>query len=195
MSNERPGLTTTTTLSQLTGDYLVDPAATQVGFAVRQAVFTTVRGRFTQFTGGVRLDGDDPARSSARLTIQAASIQTSSGRRDDHLRRAFLDIQNHPAITFTSTGVEQLSETTFTVTGDLTIRGATKPLTVGLVLTGAGYDPQGGFRAGFHGTVTIDRRDWGVSWNAVLEGGGVLVSQKVTLEFDVAAVRQSRPTA
>ena len=191
MSNERPGLTTTTTLSQLTGDYVVDPAATQVGFAVRQAVFTTVRGRFTQFTGGVRLDGDDPARSSARLTIQAASIQTSSGRRDDHLRRAFLDTRNHPAITFTSTGVEQLSETTFTVTGDLTIRGATKPLTADFVLTGAGYDPQGGFRAGFHGTVTIDRRDWGVSWNAVLEGGGVLVSQKVTLEFDVAAVRQS----
>jgi polyisoprenoid-binding protein YceI len=191
MSNERPGLTTTTTLSQLTGDYLVDPAATQVGFAVRQAVFTTVRGRFTQFTGGARLDGDDPAGSSARLTIQAASIQTSSGRRDDHLRRVFLDTQNHPAISFTSTGVDQLSETTFTVTGDLTIRGATKPLTVDFVLTGAGYDPQGGFRVGFHGTVTIDRRDWGVSWNAVLEGGGVLVSQKVTLEFDVAAVRQA----
>ena len=191
MSNERPGLTTTTTLSQLTGDYLVDPAATQVGFAVRQAVFTTVRGRFTQFTGGVRLDGDDPARSSARLTIQAASIQTSSGRRDDHLRRAFLDTQNHPAITFTSTGVEQLSETSFRLTGDLTLRGTTKPVTVDFELTGAGYDQQGAFRAGFQGTVTINRRDWGVGWSAVLEGGGALVSNKVTLELAPVAVRQS----
>ena len=183
-------MTTTTTLSELTGDYIFDPAGTRIGFAARQAIFTTVRGQFTEFAGSARLDGDDPPKSSARLTIQAASIQTPSARRDDHLRSAFLDTADHPAITFTSTGVEQLSETTFSLTGDLTIRGATKPVTVDFELTGAGYDPQGAFRVGFQGTVTINRRDWGVSWNAVLEGGGALVSKKVTLEFDFAAVRQ-----
>ena len=183
--------TTTTTLSELTGDYVLDPAGTRIGFAVRQAILTTVRGQFGEFEGTAHLDGDDPSGSRARITIQAASIQTPSHRRDDHLRRAFLDVSNHPAITFASTGVAQLSETTFDVTGDLTIRGATKPVSVDFELTGAGYDPQGAFRAGFRGTVTIDRRDWGVSWNAVLEGGGALVSQKVTLELTAAAVRRS----
>ncbi|HEV2252891.1 MAG TPA: YceI family protein [Streptosporangiaceae bacterium] len=184
-------MTTTTTLSELTGDYVLDPAGTRIGFAVRQAILTTVRGQFGEFDGTAHLDGDDPSESRARITIQAASIQTPSQRRDDHLRRAFLDVSNHPAITFAATGVAQLSETTFNVTGDLTIRGATRPVTVAFELTGAGYDPQGTFRAGFRGTVTIDRRDWGVSWNAVLEGGGVLVSQKVTLELTAAAVRRS----
>lgn len=144
-------MTTTTTLGELTGDYILDPAGTRIGFAARQAIFTTVRGQFTEFAGSAHLDGDDPSKSSARLTIQAASIQTSSSRRDDHLRRAFLDTSDHPAITFTSTGVEQLSETTFRLTGDLTIRGATKPVTVDFELTGAGYDQQGAFRAGFPG--------------------------------------------
>ena len=190
MSNERPGTTTTTTLGELTGDYILDPAGTRIGFAARPAIFPAVRGRFTEFAGRAHLDGDDPSKSSARLTIQAASIQTSSSRRDDHLRRAFLDTSDHPAITFTSTGVEQLSETTFRLTGDLTIRGATKPVTVDFELTGAGYDQQGVFRAGFQGTMTINRRDWGVSWNAVLEGGGALVSNKVTLELAPVTVRQ-----
>lgn len=191
MSNERPGMTTTTTLSELTGDYVLDPAGTRIGFAVRQAILTTVRGQFGEFEGTAHLDGDDPSESRARITIQAASIQTPSQRRDDHLRRAFLDVSDHPAITFASTGVAQLSETTFTVTGDLIIRGATRPVSVDFELTGAGYDPRGTFRACFRGTVTIDRRDWGVSWNAVLEGGGALVSQKVTLELTAAAVRRS----
>jgi len=183
-------MTTTTTLGELTGDYILDPAGTRIGFAARPAIFPAVRGQFTEFAGRAHLDGDDPSKSSARLTIQAASIQTSSSRRDDHLRRAFLDTSDHPAITFTSTGVEQLSETTFRLTGDLTIRGATKPVTVDFELTGAGYDQQGVFRAGFQGTMTINRRDWGVSWNAVLEGGGALVSNKVTLELAPVTVRQ-----
>jgi polyisoprenoid-binding protein YceI len=191
MSNERPGMPTTTTLSELTGGYILDPAGTRIGFATRQAIFTTVSGQFTEFAGTARLDGDDPSKSSAWLTIQAASIQTSSARRDDHLRSAFLDTVDHPAITFTSTGAEQLSETAFRLTGDLTIRGAIKPVTVDFELTGAGYDQQGAFRAGFQGAVTINRRDWGVSWNAVLEGGGALVSNKVTLELALVAVRQS----
>ena len=176
MDNERPGMTTTTTLGELTADYILDPAGTRIGFVARQAIFTTVRGQFTEFAGSAHLDGDDPSKSSARLTIQAASIQTASARRDDHLRRAFLDTPDHPAITFTC---------------DLTLRGTTKPVTVDFELTGAGYDQQGAFRAGFQGTVTINRRDWGVGWSAVLEGGGALVSNKVTLELAPVAVRQS----
>lgn len=191
MSNERPGMTTTTALGELTGDYILDPAGTRIGFAARQAIFTTVRGQFTEFAGRTHLDGDDPSKSSARLTIRAASIQTSSSRRDDHLRKAFLDAPDHPAITFTSTRVEQVSETTFRLTGDLTLRGTTKPVTVDFKLTGAGYDQQGAFRAGFQGAMTINRRDWGVSWSALLEGGGALVSNKVTLGFASVAVRQS----
>ena len=189
MSNEQPGMTTTTGLSELTGDYILDPAGTRIGFVARQAIFTTVRGQFTEFAGSAHLDGDDPSKSSARLTIQAASIRTASARRDDHLRRAFLDTPDHPAITFTSTGVEQLSKTSFRLTGDVTIRGTTKPVTVDFELSSAGYDQQGAFRTGFQGTVAINRRDWGVSWNGVLEGGGALVSNKVTLELATVAVR------
>jgi polyisoprenoid-binding protein YceI len=189
MSNEQPGMTTTTALSELTGDYILDPAGTRIGFVARQAIFTTVRGQFTEFAGSAHLDGDDPSKSSARLTIQAASIRTASARRDDHLRRAFLDTPDHPAITFTSTEVEQLSKTSFRLTGDLTIRGTTKPVTVDFELSSAGYDQQGAFRTGFQGTVAINRRDWGVSWNGVLEGGGALVSNKVTLELATVAVR------
>jgi polyisoprenoid-binding protein YceI len=189
MSNEQPGMTTTTALSELTGDYILDPAGTRIGFVACQAIFTTVRGQFTEFAGSAHLDGDDPSKSSARLTIQAASIRTASARRDDHLRRAFLDTPEHPAITFTSTGVEQLSKTSFRLTGDLTIRGTTKPVTVDFELSSAGYDQQGAFRTGFQGRVAINRRDWGVSWNGVLEGGGALVSNKVTLELATVAVR------
>jgi polyisoprenoid-binding protein YceI len=182
-------MTTATKLGELTGDYVLDTVHTRIGFATR-AMVTRVRGQFDEFEGSAYLDGDDPSRSTVQLTIQAASVQTRNQQRDDHLRSHFLDSSNYPVITFTSTRVEQAGETTFTVTGDLTIRGVTKPVTVGFELTGAANDPWGNFRAGFEGTVTIDRTDWGVSWNTVLEGGNVMISDKVMLEFDVTATRQ-----
>jgi polyisoprenoid-binding protein YceI len=184
-------MTATTKLSELTGDYVLDTARTRVGFAARMAMVTSVRGQFDEFKGSAHLDGDDPSKSSAQLMIHTQSIQTRNKRRDDHLRGKFLDSPNHPTITFTSTGVEQVSETSFKVCGDLTICGVTRPVTVALELTGAGNDPSGDYRVGFEGRGTISRKDWGVSWNAVLEGGGVLVSETVTLDFDVAAIRQS----
>jgi polyisoprenoid-binding protein YceI len=183
-------MTTMAKLSELTGDYVLDPARTRIGFAAR-AMVTKVAGQFGEFEGTVHLDGEDPSKSRARLAIQAASVQTRNQQRDEHLRRHFLDAGRHPAITFTSTRVAQAGETSFTVTGDLTIRGVTRPVTVDLELTGAASDPGGGLRAGFGGQVTVDRKDWGVSWNAVLEGGGVLVGDKVILELDVAVVRLS----
>ena len=182
-------MTTTTKLSELTGDYVLDTTRTRIGFVVRQAMVTKVRGQFDEFEGSAHLDGDDPSKSSAQLTIQAKNIQTRHQRRDDHLRNHFLDTDNHPTITFTSTKAEQVDETNFTVTGDLAIRGVTKPVTVDFELAGAENDPWGNFRVGFEGKLTINRKDWGVSWNAALEGGGVLVSEKVTVEFDVAAIR------
>jgi polyisoprenoid-binding protein YceI len=184
-------MTTTTMFSELTGDYVLDTAHTRIGFVARQAMVSKVPGQFDEFEGSAYLDGDDPSQSSVRLTIQAKSIQTRNRRRDEHLRSAFLDVDNHPTIIFTSTRVEQVHEASFKVTGDLTIRGVTKPVTVGFDMTDAEVDPRGKLRVGFEGRVTINRKDWGVTWNAAIEGAGVIVSEKVTLELDVAAIRQS----
>ncbi|GLX00046.1 YceI family protein [Microtetraspora sp. NBRC 16547] len=181
-------MSTMTKLSELTGDYALDTAHTRIGFVARHAMATRVRGKFDEFEGSAYLDGDDPSKSSARLTIQAKSIQTHNRQRDDQLRSTFLDTDNHPTITFISAKMEQIDETTFKVTGDLTIRGVTKPVTVDFELTGAENDPRGNFRVGFKGSATINRNDWGVNWNAAT---AFLVSPKVTLEFDVAAIRQS----
>jgi polyisoprenoid-binding protein YceI len=182
---------TATKLSELTGDYVLDTAHSRIGFVARHAMVTKVRGQFDEFEGGAHIDGDNPAASTAKLVIQAKSIETRNKQRDDHLRsNDFLDMDNHPTIEFVSTGVEQESDTEFKVTGDLTVRGVTKPVTVDFELTGAENDPWGNFRIGFEGKVVINRKDWGVSWNTALESGGVLVSEKVTLEFDLAAIKQ-----
>lgn len=185
-------MATTTTLKDLTGDYLLDAGHTRIGFVARHAMVTKVRGQFDKFEGRAYLDGDDPTKSRAQLTIQAKSIRTGNQKRDDHLRsNDFLDMDNYPFIIFTSTDVEQADETNYKVTGDLSIRGVTKSVTVNFELAGAENDPWGHFRVGFEGKVTIDRMDWGISWNTVLESGGLLVSERVTLEFDISAIRQS----
>jgi len=178
---------TATRLSELTGDYVLDTAHTRIGFIARHTMATKVAGQFGEFEGSAHLDGDDPSKSSARLTIHAKSIQTRNQQRDEALRSKFLDMDNHPAITFTSTKVEQAGDTNFAVTGDLTIRGVTKPITVDFKLTGAKTDLRGAFRVGFEGSLAINRKDWGVNWNAA---PGV-VSKKVALKFDVAAIRRS----
>ena len=184
-------MTTPTVTSQLTGDYVLDPAHTRIGFVARHAMVTKVRGQFTEFEGTAHLDGDDPNRSSARLTIQGASIDTRNEQRDAHLRsNDFLDLANHPQITFTSTAVERVDDVNYRLTGDLTIKGVTRPVTVDVEFTGSATDPYGNLRVGFEGSVAINRKDWGVNWNAALEAGGLLVSEKVTLEFDLSAVRR-----
>ena len=177
---------TTTRLSELTGDYVLDTARTRIGFVARHTMATKVPGQFGEFEGSAHLDGGDPPKSSAQLTIHAKSIQTRNRQRDEALRSKYLDTGNHPAITFTSTKVEQAGDTNFAVTGDLTIRGVTKPVTVDFELTGAKTDPWGNFRVGFEGSVTINRKDWGVNWNAATG----MVSKKVTLELHAAAIRQ-----
>lgn len=179
-------MSTMTELSELSGDYVLDSAYTRIGFVARHVMTTKVRGQFDEFEGSVHLDGDDPSMSSAELTIQTDSIQTRNHQRDGHLRSKFLDTGNHSTITFTSTKVEQVDETNFKLTGDLTIRGVTKPVTVGFQLTRADNDLGAECRVGFKGSVTINRKNWAVNWNAAT---GFLVSEKVTLEFDAVAIR------
>ncbi|WP_188194149.1 YceI family protein [Nonomuraea sp. SYSU D8015] len=180
-------MTTMTELGELTGDYVLDPAHTRIGFVARHTMATRVRGRFDEFEGRARLDGADPSKSSVELTIRARSIQTRNRRRDDQLRGRFLDTDHHPVISFRSTEVRRVGEVSFKVTGDLTIRGVTAPVTVDLQLTGVENGPRGDLRVGFQGGVTINRNHWGVNWTAAT---GVLISEKVALDFDVAAVRQ-----
>jgi polyisoprenoid-binding protein YceI len=179
-------MTTPTELGRLTGDYVLDTARTRIGFTARAALVSRVRGTFDEFEGSAHLDGESPSRSAARLVIRARSVQTRNPKRDDHLRgKDFLDSDDHPAITFVTTRVEPVGANTFAVTGDLTVRGVTKPVTVDLQLTGADGDPRGAFRVGFTGRAAVSRKDWAVS------GGGGLISDKVTLEFHIAAVRQA----
>jgi polyisoprenoid-binding protein YceI len=181
-----------TTLSSLSGTYVLDPAHTRIGFVARHAMVTKVRGQFNEFEGSLVIDADDFERSSATLTIQAASIDTRNEQRDGHLRsNDFLALEEYPQITFVSTEVRETGESSVDVTGDLTVRGVTKSVTIPFEFEGAATDPFGNLRIGFEGSVVINRKDFGVNWNAALEAGGVLVSEKVTLEFEVSAIKSA----
>jgi len=180
----------TVKLGELTGTYTLDTAHTRLGFVARHAMVTKVRGTFEDFEGTLEIDGDEPTRSSARVTIRGKSITTSNSQRDEHLRsNDFLDLENHPEIIFVSTGIDRIGETTYKLSGDLTVRGVTRPVTVDLEYTGDTVFLDGSKRIGFEGSTTINRKDFGVSWNAVLETGALLVSDKVVLELDIQAVK------
>ncbi len=183
-----------TDLKSLTGTYAIDPTHSRVGFVARHAMVSKVRGSFNEFDGQGFYDADNPAGSQLELTIQAASIDTRNADRDGHLRsNDFFDMETYPEITFRSSTVGHVDAknlaNNFKVTGDLTIKGVTKPVTVDFELTGAATDPFGNERIGLEGKTTVNRKDWGVSWNAALEAGGFLVSENVTLEFEVSAIR------
>ena len=179
-------------LTELTGTYTLDPAHTRIGFVARHAMVTKVRGAFNEFEGTATLDGANPAASSAQVTISTASIDTRNAQRDGHLRsNDFLAMDEYPQITFVSTGARQVDDSTFELTGDLTIKGVTNPITIPFSFEGAAKDPFGNLRGGFEGAVTINRKDYGITWNAALETGGVLVSDKVTLEFEISAVKNA----
>ena len=182
----------TSTVADLTGEYTIDPAHTRLGFSARHAMVTTVRGQFQDFTGQAHIDAANPSASSVTLTIQAGSIDTGQADRDGHLVSAdFFDVENNPTITFVSTKVDKVDDDTWAVTGDLTIKGSTKPVTIAFDETGSAQDPFGNVRVGFEGATSINRKDWGLTWNAALETGGVLVSEKIKLEFDVSAIKNA----
>ena len=178
--------------ADLSGSYSIDPAHSRIGFVARHAMITKVRGSFDEFEGGGSFDPANPENSSLRLKIKAASIDTRNADRDGHLRsNDFFDMEKYPDITFQSTAVKPVDATHFDVTGDLTVKETTKPVTIPLEFTGSAVDPFGNHRIGFEGSTEINRKDWGVNWNAALEAGGLLVSEKVTLEFDISAIRDT----
>ena len=172
----------------------IDTSHSSVGFAVTHMMFTTVRGRFKTLTGTIRVDEENPDRSSVEAEIDAASIDTGVPDRDQHLRSAeFLDVEHFPTIVFQSTrsdGAHVKPGERFRVGGNLTIRGRSVFVTLDAVFNGLGPDPWGHQRAGFAASTEIDRRDWGLEWNQTLETGGVLVGHKIKVQVDVEAVQQ-----
>jgi len=182
----------TTAVEDIAGDYTIDTSHSRLGFSARHAMVTTVRGSFSTFEGTAHIDTTNPAASTVALTIDVSGVDTGSADRDGHLRSAdFFDVENYPTMTFRSTQVEREDASTWLITGDLTIKDVTKPVTIEFDSTGSARDPFGNLRVGFEGATSINRKDWGLTWNAALETGGVLVSEKIKLEFDVSAIRNA----
>jgi polyisoprenoid-binding protein YceI len=185
----------TQAIDDISGDYVLDPSHTRIGFSARHAMVTNVRGQFDTFSGAAHIDAADPAASTVSVTITAASVTTGQEQRDGHLKTAdFFDVENHPDITFVSTAVER-DGTDWSVTGDLTIKTVSHPVTVLFEEIGSAKDPYGNIRVGFEGGATINRSDWGLNFNAALETGGVLVSEKIKLDFDISAIAETTAPA
>lgn len=176
--------------AELTGSWDLDPAHTTVGFAVKHAMVTTVRGHFSGFTGGATIDGATPENSSAWLDIDPTTITTNNEMRDGHLKSGdFFEVETYPTITFRSTNAKQDGDQLI-LTGDLTIRGVTRSVDIAWEFGGIAQDPYGNTKAGFEGSATISRKDWGLTYNAALETGGVMIADKVKLVLDVEAARK-----
>ena len=168
----------------------IDPMHSHVEFAVKHMMISTVKGRFAELSGAIKLDEADQTRSSVEVTIDAASIDTREAQRDGHLRSAdFLDAEQYPSLTFQSKRVERLGGDHLRVVGDLTIRGVTREVALDAVAEGRAMDPWGNERVGFSARTTINRQDFGLNWNQALESGGVLVGKKVKLLLDISAVK------
>ncbi len=178
-------------LTQYTGTWTIDPTHTRLGFVARHAMVTKVRGSFTDFSGSLTLDGSNPAGSSAQVTVQMASVDSGTPDRDAHLTSPdFFNVEAFPTMTFTSTAVKQDGEE-FVLVGDLTIKDVTRPVEIEVELDGIVTDPWGNTRAGFAGETEISRKDFGLTWNVPLDGGGVLVSDKIKIQLDVSATKSA----
>jgi polyisoprenoid-binding protein YceI len=181
----------TRAVEDITGDYTLDVTHSRLGFSARHAMVTTVRGEFQEFSGTAHVDATNPGASTVAVTIDPASISTGTVDRDGHLRSAdFFDVDNHGEITFVSTRVER-EDDVWTITGDLTIKGVSNEITIPFEQTGSARDPFGNLRVGFEGSATINRKDWGLTWNAAPETGGVLVSDRIKLDFDISAIQSA----
>ena len=180
-----------TAIEIATGTWTADPAHSSFGFSVKHLGIATVRGTFGEFEGKIVLDGNI---ADAKVTgsAKAASIDTSQPDRDTHLRSAdFFDAETYPELTFESTSLTEVDEETFEITGDLTMHGVTKQITLKAVLQGTEVDPWGNDRVGFEITGQLERSDWGMKFNQALGSGNLAVSDKVKLTLDISAVKQA----
>ena len=183
-------MSTTTQILPATGTWTIDASHSEVGFSVRHLGISKTRGRFGAFTGALEIDAEDPSKSSVAVEIDAASIDTKDAGRDEHLRgEDFFAAEQFPTVTFRSTGVRG-EGTDWVVEGELTIRGVTKPVVLETELVGLERDPWGNDRVGFAATTEVNREDFGLTWNQVLESGGLLVGKTAKVELEVELVRQ-----
>ena len=173
------------------GTWTVDPAHTAIEFQVKHLMIAKIKGRFADFEGALMV-ADDPTQSSVSVTIKAASIDTRTQQRDDHLRSPdFFEADKYPDLSFTSTVVEHEDGDDWTIRGDLTIHGVTKPVTLTTEYNGQTEDPWGGQRAFFSAEAKIDREDWGLTYNQALEAGGWVVGKEIKITLEVEAVLQT----
>jgi polyisoprenoid-binding protein YceI len=183
---------TSVTETAATTTWTIDPAHSVVELAVKHLMFSTVKGRFPAVSGTITLNDADLSASSVSADIEAASIHTGDEARDGHLRSAdFLDVETYPAITFRTTAVVPQGRDTFVLVGDLTLRGETREVSLEAEMLGKGADPWGAQRAGFAATTTINRKDFGLTWNQALEAGGMLVSDQVKINLEIQASQQA----
>jgi polyisoprenoid-binding protein YceI len=177
--------------AELTGAWDIDPVHSTVGFAAKHAMVATTRGHFSAFTGGATIDAERPENSAVWVDIDADSVTTGNDQRDTHLRSTdFFNVEAHPHISFKSTNVKVDGDEVVT-SGDLTVAGVTHPVEVTWEFNGLSKDPFGNTRAGFDGIATLNRKDWGLVWNAALETGGFLVSDKIKLVLEIAAIKRA----
>jgi polyisoprenoid-binding protein YceI len=174
----------------------IDSVHSHIYFTARHMMISKVRGQFESFSGTVNFDEENPTHTTVEIEIEAASLNTKEGQRDNHLKSPdFLDVANYPVLHFKSTKVEQIDEDTGKLYGDLTIRGITRPVVLDVEYAGQSQSPWGTTNAGFSAVTTINRKDWNLNWNVALETGGVLVSEKVQIEIELELVKVAEPEA
>jgi polyisoprenoid-binding protein YceI len=179
-----------------TNNWNIDAAHSGINFAIRHMVVSKVRGRFAKFTWAVRLDDGDLTRSSVEATVDTSSIDTGTAQRDAHLRSAdFFDVERFPELRFQSSRIERTGTDRYRVVGNLTIRDVTREVTLDAEYVGRGTDPWGNERVAFAAKTAIERKDFGLGWNQVLEAGGVLVGDRVEIELDVQVMKASASQA
>jgi polyisoprenoid-binding protein YceI len=179
-----------------TNDWNIDAAHSGINFSIRHMVVSKVRGRFASYSGVAKIDDDDITRSAVEVTIEASSIDTGTPQRDEHLKSAdFFDVEKFPQLRFRSDRIEKIEDDRYRVTGALTIRDVTREVSLDVEYGGRARDPWGNQRIGFVAKGAIDRKDYGLGWNQVLEAGGVLVGDRVTIELEVQAVKAAAAKA
>jgi len=175
-----------------TNRWNIDTTHSGIHFSVRHMVISKVRGRFAKFSGSLQLDESDLTRSSVEATIEASSIDTGTPERDTHLRSPdFFDVERFPELRFRGTHIERRNDTRFQLTGELTIRDVTRQVVLEVEAGGRALDPWGNERVGFVAKTALDRKDFGLGWNQLLEAGGVLVGDRIEIELEVQAVKQA----